>query len=347
MADPSVMGRAIEVAGQYRTHPNPRVGAVIVNTSGEVVGEGFHTGPGNDHAEAMAIASAGDRTVGATMYVTLEPCNHHGRTPPCVDAIAAAGVHHVIVGTVDPDTRVSGSGISALIDAGVKVTAWDSPGQAEAVDPAYFHHRRTGLPFVTLKYAMTLDGSVAAEDGTSQWITSPGARDDAHRLRAGVDAVIVGAGTLRKDDPGLDVRLEGYDGPQPRPVVLAGVESLPEGARLLERDPLLVTTEDGPSWEGAEVLVVDGDRYPDPMAAARALADYGYLDLLLEGGSTVTSSWWKAGLVNRGFVYLGAKVGGGRGVEPMAGNFPTIGKALAVEVVDVRLVGSDVRIEFH
>jgi diaminohydroxyphosphoribosylaminopyrimidine deaminase/5-amino-6-(5-phosphoribosylamino)uracil reductase len=341
------MGRAIEVAGRYRTHPNPRVGAVLIRGDGEVVGEGFHTGPGNDHAEVMAIASAGDRALGATLYVTLEPCNHHGRTPPCVDAIAAAGIQHVVVGTVDPDTRVSGLGISALIDAGVQVTAWDSPSQAEAVDPAYFHHRRTGLPFVTLKYAMTLDGSVAAEDGTSQWITSTEAREDAHSLRAAVDAVIVGAGTLRKDDPSLDVRLEGHEGPQPRPVVLAGRSPLPDQARLLAREPLLVTTADGPSWDGAESLVVEGDHYPDPTAAARALADYGYLDLLLEGGPTVASAWWKAGLVSRSFAYVGATVGGGQGSAPMAGTFLTIDDAVTMEIIDVRMVGADVRIEFH
>lgn len=347
MADPSVMSRAVEVAGQYRTHPNPRVGAVLVDSDGEVVGEGFHTGPGNDHAEVMAIASAGDRASGATMYVTLEPCNHHGKTPPCVDAIVAAGIADVVVGILDPDERVSGSGISALIDAGVRVTVWDSPEEVEAIDPAYFYHRRTGLPLVTLKFAMTLDGSVAAEDGTSQWITSAEARDDAHRLRAQVDAVVVGAGTLRKDDPSLDVRLTGYDGPQPRAVVLAGEGILPATARLLERDPLLVTTDGGPEWDGVETIVVEGDRYPDPTAAARALAEHGYLDVLLEGGSVVASSWWESGLVGRGVVYLGAKVGGGLGLGPLSGHFPTISDAGEVEIVDVRMVGSDVRIEFH
>ncbi|HEY5889312.1 MAG TPA: bifunctional diaminohydroxyphosphoribosylaminopyrimidine deaminase/5-amino-6-(5-phosphoribosylamino)uracil reductase RibD [Acidimicrobiia bacterium] len=347
MADPTVMGRAIAVAGQYRTHPNPRVGAVFVDDDGLVVGVGFHTGPGSDHAEVMAISSAGDRAAGATMYVTLEPCNHHGRTPPCVDAIVAAGITHVVVGTVDPDNRVSGSGISALIDASVKVTAWDSPGEVEAVDPGYFLHRRTGLPRVTLKYAMTLDGSVAAQDGTSRWITGDAAREDVHLLRSGVDAVVVGAGTLRQDDPGLDVRLRGYEGAQPRPVVIAGAEPLPDDARLIASAPLLITTARGPAWNSVEAVVVEGDRYPDPVASARALADYGYLDILLEGGPTVASAWWKAGLVSRGVAYLGAKVGGGLGSAPLAGAFASITDALDVEIVDVRRIGSDVRIEFH
>ncbi len=347
MADPTVMGRAIAVAGQYRTHPNPRVGAVIVDDDGLVVGEGFHTGPGSDHAEVMAISSAGDGAAGATMYVTLEPCNHQGRTPPCVDAIVAAGIAHVVVGTVDPDERVSGSGISALIDASVKVTAWDSPNEVEAVDPGYFLHRRTGLPRVTLKYAMTLDGSVAAQDGTSRWITGGAAQEDVHLLRSGVDAVVVGAGTLRQDDPGLDVRLRGYEGVQPRPVVIAGAEPLPDDARLIASAPLLITTAQGPSWNSVEALVVEGDRYPDPVASARALAAYGYLDILLEGGPTVASAWWKAGLVTRGVAYLGAKVGGGLGSAPLAGAFASMADALDVEIVDVRRVGSDVRIEFH
>lgn len=347
MADPSVMRRAIAVAGHHHTHPNPRVGAVVVDHAEEVVGEGCHKGPGTAHAEVMALDQAGHRAAGATMYVTLEPCNHHGQTPPCVDAVVAAGIAHVVVGTVDPDVRVSGSGISALIDAGVRVTAWDAPEEVEAIDPGYFRHRRTGLPRVTLKYAMTLDGSVAAADGTSQWITSDAAREDAHRLRARADAVVVGAGTLRNDDPLLDVRLKGYDGPQPRAVVVAGSEPLPQTARLLARNPLVVKTAESPDWKGAETVTVAGDSLPDPEATARALADRGYLDILLEGGPTLTSSWWSSGVVSEGVVYVGARLGAGSGVAPFAGEFLSIADAEEVEVVDVRMVGTDVRIEFH
>lgn len=342
-----MMERALGLASKHRTHPNPRVGAVLVDPSGSVVGEGFHSGPGSDHAEVVALRQAGRKAGGATMYVTLEPCVHHGRTPPCVDAIVTAEVAHIVVGTLDPDSRVSGSGISALIDAGVKVTAWDSPARAESIDPGYFQHRRTGLPRVILKYAMTLDGSVAATDGSSQWITSPEAREDAHRLRSEVDAVVVGAGTLRADDPLLDVRLDGYEGHQPRPVVVAGNKPLPGGARLLQRKPLLIRTSDGPTWEGVESIVVEGDAAPDPKAAAAAIADHGYLDVLLEGGSTLAAAWWNAGLVNAGFVYVGAKIAGGPGVAPLAGDFRSIADASAIEIVDVRSVGSDVRIEFH
>lgn len=347
MTDPAPMRRAIELAEGHHPHPNPAVGAVITDRHGSIIGEGFHAGPGQDHAEVMAISGAGPQADGSTMYVTLEPCSHQGRTPPCVEAIIAAGVSHVVVGTVDPDKRVSGAGISSLIDAGVKVTAWDAPLEVEAIDAAYFHHRRTGLPLVTMKYAMTLDGSVAAVDGSSQWITSTEARAEAHRLRSEADALVVGAGTLRRDDPNLDVRMEGYQGPQPRPVVLAGVKPLPEQARLLKRDPLLVTVSAGPMWAGAERIVVEGEQAPDPEATARALADRGYLNLLLEGGPIVASSWWEAGLVSSGVIFVGAKVGGGPGAAPLAGNFPTISDARPVEVTDVRMFGPDVRISFH
>jgi diaminohydroxyphosphoribosylaminopyrimidine deaminase / 5-amino-6-(5-phosphoribosylamino)uracil reductase len=345
--DNSMMERALKLASEHRTHPNPRVGAVVVDSSGSVVGEGFHRGPGSDHAEVVALQQAGQKADGATMYVTLEPCNHHGRTPPCVDAIVAAGVSHVVVGTLDPDSRVSGSGISAMIDAAVKVTAWDSPARAESVDPGYFQQRRTGLPRTILKYAMTLDGAVAAVDGSSQWITSSEAREDAHRLRSEVDAVVVGAGTLRRDDPLLDVRLDGYEGAQPRAVVIAGSNELPGNSRILDRDPLLIRTAGGPTWDGVESIVVEGEFMPDPKKTAFALAERGYLDVLLEGGPTLASAWWDAGLVNLGFVYIGAKIGGGPGAAPLAGNFPTIGDASAIKIVDVRNVGSDVRIEFH
>lgn len=341
------MARALQLAAAHRTHPNPRVGAVVVTPQGSVVGEGSHTGPGSDHAETLAIRQAGPEARGSALVVTLEPCAHHGRTPPCVDAIIGAGITRVIVGAGDPDERVSGKGIEALLAAGIEVEMSDEPASAEAVDPGYFHHRRTGLPRVTLKYAATLDGSVAASDGSSQWITSPESREDAHLLRSEVDAVVIGAGTLRHDDPLLNVRLEGYDGPQPRPIVVAGQSPLPENARLLHSRPVLIRTHSGPDWEGAESVVVDGDALPDPVAAARAIADLGYLDVLIEGGPTLASAWWGAGLVSRGIVYIGSKIGGGRGLSPLAGDFAHITNASDVDIVDVRRVGSDVRIEFH
>ncbi len=188
------MRRALELASQHRTHPNPRVGAVIVDQNGNVVGEGAHEGVGEPHAEVVAIGQAGALARGSTLYVTLEPCSHYGNTPPCVTAIVTAGISRVVIGAIDPDVRVSGKGLSWLTDARIDAHLEGSAAEAEAVDPAYFHHRRTGLPLVTWKTAMTLDGSVAALDGSSRWISSEESRADAHQLRAAMDAVVVGVG---------------------------------------------------------------------------------------------------------------------------------------------------------
>jgi diaminohydroxyphosphoribosylaminopyrimidine deaminase/5-amino-6-(5-phosphoribosylamino)uracil reductase len=341
------MRRAIELAGSYRPHPNPRVGAVVMSDEGDVLGEGAHEAPGRPHAEVVALEEAGARARGATLYVTLEPCTHQGRTPPCVTAILASGVRKVVVGAGDPDARVSGSGVSTLRDAGVEVVERVLGDEAEALDPAYFRHRRTGLPRVTLKYAMTLDGAIAAGDGSSRWVSSEPAREDAHRLRAGMDAVLIGAGTVRSDDPRLTVRLDGYQGPQPRAVIVAGSGELPGDALIWEREPLVVSAQPREIPAGSLAVVAGESGLPDPVAAARAIAELGYLDLLLEGGAGLTGAWWRAGVVTRGVVYLAAKMGGGRGISPLDGAFPHIEAVSEVEVTSVRSLGADYRIDFE
>lgn len=339
------MARAYTLARAHNPHPNPRVGAVIVSPEGDAIGEGAHEGPGRPHAEIVALDRAG-AAAGTTVYVTLEPCSHHGRTPPCVERLVDEGVATVVVGAVDPDERVSGRGISALREAGVEVEVLDEP-EARETDPAYFRHRETGMPLVTIKWAMTLDGSVAAADGTSQWITSPDTRMQAHELRSRVDAVVVGAGTLRSDDPRLDVRLPGYQGPQPRPVVVVGTGDLPESARLWDRNPLIMSDAEREIPAG-ELVVVDGSEgRPDPAAVCRALADRGLLHLLLEGGPTLAGAWWKAGVVDNGVAHIGARIGGGTGRPPLGGGFATIADADDVEFVAVRSVSGDVEIEFR
>ena len=347
MGDARHMRRAIELAADHRTHPNPRVGAVIVDVSGQVVGEGAHEGVGLPHAEVLALEQAGDLARHSTLYVTLEPCSHQGRTPPCVEAVIGAGVAKVVIGAIDPDPRVFGKGVSRLREAGVEVETGLLEREAEAVDPAYFHHRRTGLPLVTLKLAMTLDGSVAAADNSSQWITSEEARRDAHLLRAASDAVVVGAGTLRNDDPLLTARLEDIDiEVQPVPVIVAGSKPIPDESRVWDRSPLVVST--GPlDVPSGEVIVVDGegDR-PDPRAAAQALAERGLLEVLLEGGPHVAGAWWRAGVIDRGVFYVGALMGGGRGLAPLEGDFATMAESRPVNITDVRMVGPDMRIEF-
>lgn len=316
----------------------------MVSGNGDVLGEGAHVGPGQPHAETIALDRASDAR-GATVFVSLEPCSHHGLTPPCVDRLIAEGVATVVVGTLDPDPRVAGSGVERLRSAGIEVEVVNDPA-ARDLDPAYFHHRETGRPLVTLKYAMTLDGAVAAEDGTSQWITSEEARSDAHSLRARVDAIVIGSGTLANDDPGLDVRLPGYQGHQPRPVIIAGAGELPSDSRLWARSPLVVSTSDR-SVPGGEVVVVGGDTRPDPAAACTALAAAGYLDILVEGGPTLAGAWWRAGVIDRGVTYLGGKVGGGAGMTPLDGVFSTIDDATSASITGVRQLGPDVRIDFE
>ena len=342
------MHRAIELAREWPyTHPNPRVGAVVTDSAGEVIGEGWHRGPGTDHAEVVALKNAGSAARGATVYVTLEPCSFHGRTPPCVDALTAAEVSTVVVGAIDPDPNVAGMGVRQLEAAGIAVITGVAERQAREVDPAYFHHRETGMPLVTVKWAMTLDGSVAADDGTSQWITGEQARQDAHELRSTVDGIVVGAGTLRTDDPRLDVRIDGFAGVQPRPVIVAGQEDLPDAAAVWERDPVVVATSDRLVPSGQVLVVNEVDGHPDPMETARGLANIGLLHLLLEGGPTVAGAWWRAGVITNGVVYIGSKVGGGTGRSPLTGLFATIENASDVEFETVRNVADDVVITFR
>lgn len=317
---------------------------MVVGADGKVLGEGSHEAAGQPHAEVLALAQVGDAT-GATVYVSLEPCSHHGRTPPCTDLLIDAKVAAVVVGALDPDPRVSGSGVAELEAAGIEVEVLDDP-EARAVDAAYFYHRETGFPWVTAKYAMTLDGSVAASDGTSKWITTEEAREDAHRLRAEHDAVVVGAGTLMSDDPRLDVRLTDYEGPQPRPVIIAGRTPLPWDARIWKHEPLVISAIET-DFPNGELVIVEGDDYPDPVSTCRALGAAGYLSLLVEGGPTLLGSWWSAGVVSAGVVYIGSRIGGGVGMSPLDGVFESIGDATSVMISGTRMVGDDVRIDFQ
>jgi diaminohydroxyphosphoribosylaminopyrimidine deaminase/5-amino-6-(5-phosphoribosylamino)uracil reductase len=336
------MAMAAGITVGTHPHPNPRVGAVVISTDGSVLAAAPHLGPGDRHAEVAALEAAGVAAVGGTVVVTLEPCDHQGFTPPCTRAIIDAGITKVVVGASDPDARVRGRGMSRLQDAGIEVIELDS-ATALAVDPGYFHQRRTGRPLVTLKTAMTIDGQVAALDRSSQWITSAEAREDGHRLRAASDAVLVGAGTLIADDPVLDVRIAGYEGPQPRPIVVAGVRPLPASSRLLGRDPLVYSPR--PSDLVAETVVIDGPAGVDLDAVMKDLGARGVIDLLVEGGPTLAAGMLRRGLIDRLVVYVGAKLAGGAGLGPFAGAFETLGDAVNVEIVDVVSLGGDLRIE--
>ncbi len=285
MDDSTTMQRAIANGAAVRawTAPNPWVGAVVTALDGTMV-DGATRPPGGPHAEVVALAAAGDRAVGATLTVTLEPCAHHGRTPPCTDAIVAAGIRRVVVGIEDPDPRMMGRGIAALVAAGLDVSVGQRSAEVESQLEPYLVHRRTGRPFVILKLAATVDGRIAAADGTSRWITGPDARSDVHRLRAESNAVLVGAGTVRSDDPALTVRH--VDGRDPLRVVLGRA---PSEARIR---PCLEL-----SGDLGEVLDELGQR--------------GVIQVLVEGGATVAHHFHHAGLVNRYVVYLAPALAAG------------------------------------
>ncbi|MEZ5176049.1 MAG: bifunctional diaminohydroxyphosphoribosylaminopyrimidine deaminase/5-amino-6-(5-phosphoribosylamino)uracil reductase RibD [Acidimicrobiia bacterium] len=327
-----LMRAAIHEARSTYPHPNPRVGAIIVTPDHRVLSVGVHEGPGTPHAEADALDHLPEIGLarGATVIVSLEPCSHHGRTPPCADALIDAGVARVVVGATDPDPRVAGTGLARLEGAGIEVVSGVVAEEVVAADPGYFHHRRTGLPFVTLKVATTLDGQVAAVDGTSRWITGKEAREDVHRLRAEHDAIITGMGTVIADDPALTVRLEGYKGPQPVPVVLAGRRPLPSGAAIGDRDPL--------------VFRAGSDGRVDIGAMLEELGARGIVSAMVEAGPTLAHSFLAAGAVDRIVWYLGGRLAGGVGLPAFDARFETIGDAIDISIQSVERVGGDVRI---
>ena len=337
------MRRAIGLADGENPHPNPRVGAIVFDAQGVVIGEGAHAGPGQEHAEIAALREAGDRARGGTLVVTLEPCVHHGRTPPCVGAIVGAGIGSVVVGALDPDERVAGKGIGALRQAGVSVTTGLLDDDVHAMDEGYFHHRRTGLPLVRVKLAVTLDGETAAADGSSQWITGEPSRQDAHHLRSRSDAIVVGAGTVIADDPELTVRLAGTDRPQPRPVIVVGSRDLPADAAVMSRNPLIYSAR--PLAGPGEVVVVPGTEHRVDLAAvAKDLASRGFLSVLVDGGRTLTAELLSAGVADKVVVYVGAMLAGGRG-SGTTEVWRTLSDAHRVVIDRVTPLGSDLRID--
>ncbi len=341
------MRRAMQLAERGGCHPNPCVGAIVLDLH-ETVAEGVtEAWPGTAHAERRAMEAAGERTRGATVVVTLEPCDHAGRTPPCTTALIEAGVSRVVVGALDPDRRVAGSGVARLRAAGVDVETGILAEEVESIDRAYFHHRRTGRPLVTLKAALTLDGQMAAADGTSQWITSPEARTDGHRLRSRVDAVMVGSGTIRSDDPRLDVRLADHEGRQPRAVVVEGRRPVPTDAKVLTRpDTLVVIASDGRSGAGLLEVPGDPDGRPRPAAMLDALGERGVVSLLVEGGPTLAGALWRHDLIDDGVFYLAARLAGGQGRPVLDGEWRTLAEAASIRIDSVGRVGPDLRVSW-
>ena len=352
------MQRAFQLARAAlgTTSPNPAVGAVIVR-DGQVVGEGATAPPGGPHAEAAALRQAGARARGATLYTTLEPCAHHGRTPPCTDAIIAAGVAEVAIAALDPDAQVDGRGLARLREAGIELRLGDGAAEGAAHYEPYFHHRRTGLPFVAAKFAATLDGRIAAVSGDSRWISGPEARAWAHRMRPTLDAILVGVETIIVDNPQLTARPPDAVGPVPQPlrVVLDSRGRTPLHARVLdEQTPartLIATTEAAPTeWReaiaarGAQaVLLPARDGRVDLNALLEHLSrERGVVLLLVEGGGEVLGSFFDQRLVNKVYAVVAPMlIGGdaqtavrGRGAERMA-------DALRLSDLELQQLGAD------
>ncbi|WP_273439912.1 bifunctional diaminohydroxyphosphoribosylaminopyrimidine deaminase/5-amino-6-(5-phosphoribosylamino)uracil reductase RibD [Sedimenticola selenatireducens] len=362
--DFSFMARAIRLAEQgiYTTHPNPRVGCVLVR-EGEIVGEGFHRRAGEPHAERNALAEAGERARGATAYVTLEPCCHHGRTPPCSDGLIEAGVTRVVVAMTDPNPRVAGQGIAQLEAAGIRVDQGVMTDQAMALTPGFIARMSRGRPFVRCKLAMSLDGRTAMASGESKWITGAEARKDVQRLRARSDAIVTGIGTVLADDPSMNVRLGVAELPgvesaayllQPLRVVLDPDLQTSPSARLLSLpgETLIVTASENEKRRqallavGAEVILLPRHGIGiDLDLLMERLAQSGINEVLIESGPTLAGAAVAADVVDELVIYAAPILMGSdaRGLL----NLPALTEMkdrIALEILDLRMVGADLRI---
>lgn len=351
------MRRALRLAerGRGRTAPNPAVGAVVAR-DGTVVGQGWHAAAGEPHAEVIALGAAGAQARGATLYLTLEPCTHQGKTPPCAPRVVAAGVARVVIATTDPNPVESGAGIRALMDAGIQVDVGVLESEARALIAGFARLITTGRPLVTLKVATTMDGKVAAADGSSRWITGPTARRDAHRLRGWSGAIMVGVGTVLADDPSLTCRIKGFTGPQPLRVVLDSSGRTPPDAAVLDAaaPTLVAITQKAPEEfiasvraRGADVVtVIARDGRVDVRAVVEALGARGIADLLVEGGPTVSADLIERRLVDRFVFYLAPKLLGGLGLSAVGSLLATsVEDAPELTITSVKRVGADIKVE--
>jgi diaminohydroxyphosphoribosylaminopyrimidine deaminase/5-amino-6-(5-phosphoribosylamino)uracil reductase len=362
-SDQRFMARAIQLSrrGLYTTHPNPRVGCVIVKDEG-IIAEGYHRHAGEPHAERIALAIAGASAKDATVYVTLEPCCHHGRTPPCTDALIESGVGRVVVAMTDPNPLVAGQGLEKLRQAGIQVSEGVMREQAEALNPGFIKRMTRGLPYVRCKMATSLDGRTAMADGESQWITSPAARADVQRLRAMSAAILTGIGTLLTDDPSMNVRISageldlepGVPLPHPLRVVLDPELKTPADAKMLSLPgPTLIICSDeqpihGAALEaaGAQIVMLPGeDQRLDLHQVLRYLGEQEINEVLLESGATLAGSMLEQGLVDELIVYQAPHLMGskGRGLFLLPG-ISQMADRIELRVTDLRQVGPDIRI---
>ncbi|MCB1180961.1 MAG: bifunctional diaminohydroxyphosphoribosylaminopyrimidine deaminase/5-amino-6-(5-phosphoribosylamino)uracil reductase RibD [Chlamydiia bacterium] len=341
--------------GRATAPPNPWVGCLIVK-EGEVLGKGFHEAPGQPHAERIALQQAGIDAKGATAYITLEPCAHHGRTPPCADALIKSGIRTLVIPLLDPDLSVAGKGVKALKEAGIEVIIGVCKEEAEKSLGPYLFHRRNGIPYTVLKIASSLDGKVAAVDGTSKWITDEAARQDVHRLRSESGALLIGAYTAQKDLPYLTVR-HGEQNTHPLRVVVDSKGIVPPKGPLF--DPSLgrtvIFTLTGcamiPEWErmGVEVVPINGTlEGVDIKTVLEKLGQRGVLQLLVEGGATLVSNMIEGGCYQRLVVYYGGCLIGSNGLAFFQSEKQrTITDRLNVKLESISRFDNDIRLDYR
>lgn len=365
------MAKAIQLAkkGLYTTHPNPRVGCVLVNGD-QLIGQGFHLKTGEGHAEVNALADAknkaSDQIKGATAYVTLEPCSHQGKTPPCADALIKAGVSRVIFGMQDPNPEVSGRGLEKLKKAGIEVIGPVLEAECEALNLGFIKRMREGLPYVRVKLAMSLDGRTAMESGESQWITGSDARLDVQRLRAQSDAIVTGIGSVLTDNPSMTVRIDSDDQEadpktvrQPLRVVMDTALSIVPEAKILypTSQACVFSIEEEIEEEHLDVLKKKGvtvrfsppgeDGRLDLLDAMEQLADAGINEVLLETGSELAGGFLQAGLVDEIVVYMAPKLLGSSARPLFQLPLETMDEAVELELKSVRQVGQDLRLVYQ
>ncbi len=356
MADPTEidrrhMRRALELAARARGHtsPNPMVGAVLVR-DGAVIGEGLHAFAGSDHAEAIALREAEGDAAGATLYVNLEPCCHYGRTPPCVDQIVRAGIRRVVAPCEDPNPAVRGKGFAALRAAGIQVDVGLCAEEARRLNEAFFSFIRLGRPFGILKAAASLDGKISTRTGDSRWITGESARQHVHHLRNEVDAVLVGIGTVLRDDPLLTTRLGIPDQRDPTRVIVDNLARLPLRAKVINRSStaptILAVSETAPrsrlealEREGVQIIVVPGSpRRVSLRNLMEALGKLGFLSVMIEGGAEINASALREGVVDKVLLFLAPILIGGKAA-------PTAVGGDGIELLEQAIRLRDVRIE--
>jgi len=370
LEDEHWMSRAIELAqgGLYTTHPNPRVGCVIVKDD-EVVGEGFHFRAGEPHAEVHALKNAGDKAQGATAYVTLEPCSHHGRTPPCCDALIAAGVARVVAAMQDPNPEVAGRGLARIEDAGISVASGVLEDEARLLNPGFLKRMETGLPYVRVKQAMSLDGRTAMASGESKWITGSEARSDVQRLRAMSDAIITGVDsiihddsslTLRKDELGLASELANEAiKHQPLRVVLDSQLRIPEASKILalEGETVVICLNSSDEekrqrleakgvtvWTQAVASVGESNKLDLNQVLNDLVEQRSINEVLVEAGAGLSASFINEKLVDECWTYIAPKLMGSSARPLLNLSFDAMAEAIPMSFDDVSVVGDDIRV---